>query len=363
MRARAAILVEPNSRLVVDEVELPDPDPDQVIVRVQASGVCHTQIHQIHRRPAPGAPMRLPTLLGHESVGTVVATGHNVGNVQEGDHVLTTWVDRNNADGTLPPVGHATTERPQPKVRWQGREVFAPAATWTDHLIASSRLVVRLDDPEPTDVMGIIGCAVMTGAGAIINTLNVRSGESIAVFGVGGVGLCALSAAAIVDAYPIIAVDVSDEKLAFAKQFGATHTVRAGETAVAAIRELTDGGVHYAIDAIGLAITQRQILEVVRQGYPGGESGGMALLLGVTPPGVQVTLDTSLFSGGRRFTRALGGECRPDRDFSTFVRWYRQGKLKLDELVTRRYELDQINQAVDDLEQGRVSGRSIVTFG
>lgn len=355
-------MVEPDSQLIVDDVELPDPGPDQVIVGVHASGICHTQIHQIHRRPAPGAPTRLPTLLGHESVGTVVATGHDVKNVREGDHVLTTWVDRNNADGALPPVGHATSERPQPKVRWRGSDVFAPAATWTDHLIASDRLVVRLEDPEPTDVMAIIGCAVMTGAGAIINTLEVRSGHSIAVFGAGGVGLCALSAAAIVDAYPIIAVDVSDEKLAFAKRFGATHTVKAGEGAVAAIRELTGGGVHYAVDAIGLAITQPQILEAVRPGYPGGERGGTALLLGVTPPGVQVTLDTSLFSGGRRFTRVLGGDCRPERDFATFVRWYRQGKLKLDELVSRRYELDDINQAVDDLEHGLISGRSIVTF-
>jgi len=140
-----------------------------------------------------------------------------------------------------------------------------------------------------------------------------------------------------------------------------TKSTRAVDT-VKAIRELTEGGVDYAIDAVGLPQTQEQILRAVRSGFPGLYRGGTALLIGLTPPGTQVCLDTSLFAGGRYFTRTSGGDCRPDRDFPLFIRWYREGKLKLNDLVTNRYTLDQINTAVEDLESGRIIGRGIITY-
>ena len=362
MRARAAILVESSRPLLVDEVELPDPGPGQVLVRVLASGICHSQIHSIRRPEAPGAP-HLPCLLGHESIGIVAAIGRNVANVKEGDHVLTTWVDRNNAEGALPPINHALNERPQPKARWKNKEVFASATTWADHLIASERVVVRLANVDPVDVLSVVGCAVMTGAGAVVNALRVRSGESVAVYGAGGVGLCALNAATIVDAYPIIAIDVSEEKLAFARKFGASHTINASNVdPIDAIRKIVAGGVDYAIDAIGVATTQQQIIESVRGGFPGMRRGGTALILGLAPPGVPISVNPNLLVGGRSLTHCIGGDCCPERDFPEFLRWYQEGKLKLDELVTRRYTLDQINEAVDDLAHGRISGRSILTF-
>jgi len=183
------------------------------------------------------------------------------------------------------------------------------------------------------------------------------------VFGAGGIGLCAIAAAAIVDAYPIVAVDLSEDKLGFARRFGATHAVNAREVdPVQAIRQLTGGGVDYAIDAIGLPQTQEQILRAVKAGFSGLDRGGTALLIGITPPDAQVSLDTSLFIGNRSFTRTSGGDCRPDRDFPLFIRWYRESKLKLTDLVTRRYTIDQINTAVDDLEHGRILGRGIVTY-
>jgi Zn-dependent alcohol dehydrogenase len=203
----------------------------------------------------------------------------------------------------------------------------------------------------------------MTGAGAILNTLQVRPGQSVAVFGAGGIGLCAIQAAAIVDAHPIIAVDVIADKLSFAGRFGATHTVNAQKTdAVRAIHELTGAGVDFAIDAIGLPQTQEQILRAARAGYAGLSRGGAALLIGITPPDARALLDTSLFIGNRSFSRTSGGDCRPERDFPLFVRWYREGKLKLNELVTNRYTLDQINTAVDDLEHGRILGRGILLY-
>jgi len=185
----------------------------------------------------------------------------------------------------------------------------------------------------------------------------------VAVFGAGGIGLCAIQAAAIVDAHHIVAVDVTEDKLAFARRFGATETINAREVdPIQAIRELTGGGVDYAIDAVGLPQTQEQILRSVRAGYSGFNRGGTALLIGITPPSRQAILDTSLFIGNRSFTRTSGGDCRPERDFPLFVRWYREGKLKLNELVTDRYTLDQINTAVEDLERGKILGRGILTY-
>jgi Zn-dependent alcohol dehydrogenase len=360
-KCRAAILVEPNQPLVIDEVEFPDPAPDQVLVKLFASGICHSQIHTM-RRPARSAD-RLPALLGHESTAVVAARGRDVRHVKEGDHVITTWVDRDNSTTNQPLVAHALNDRAQSIASWKGKQVSHSAATWAEYAVAQERMVVALPKDVPTDVTAIIGCAVMTGAGAIINALRVRPRQSVAVFGAGGIGLCAIAAAATLDAHPVIAVDVTEEKLAFAQRFGATHVINAKESdSVGAIRELTNGGVDYAIDAIGLPQTQEQILRATRMGYSGLDRGGTALLIGITPPGTQATLDTSLFIGSRSFTRTSGGDCRPDRDFPLFVRWYREGKLKLDELVTRRYELEQINEAVDDLEHGRILGRGIITY-
>jgi Zn-dependent alcohol dehydrogenase len=293
----------------------------------------------------------------------VVAKGRDVKHVHEGDHVITTWVDRDNATTSLPLVDHTLNDREQYTAMWKSQSVSHSAATWAEYALASERVVLPMPGDVATDVTSIIGCAVMTGAGAILNTLRVRSGQSVAIFGAGGIGLCAIAGAAIADAYPIIAVDVNDDKLAFARRFGATHTINSKSVdAVQSIKELTEGGADYAIDAVGLPQTQEQILRAVRAGYSGMNRGGTALLIGITPPNAKATLDTNLFVGNRSFTRTSGGDCKPDRDFPIFIRWFREGKLKLDELITNRYKLEQINMAVDDLEHGRILGRGILTF-
>ena len=361
VKGRAAIFVEPKKPLIVDEVEFSDPGADQVLVKLFSSGVCHSQLHTMGRPPRSGR--RLPALLGHESTGVVAGKGRDVKHVKEGDHVITTWVDRDNAKTTLPLVDHTLNDREQYTAHWRGQEVSHSAATWAEYALASERVVLAMPKDVATDVTSIVGCAVMTGAGAIINTLQVRSGQSVVIFGAGGIGLCAIAAAAIADAYPIIAVDVSDDKLAFARRFGATHTVNSkARDAVQSIKDLTAGGADFAIDAVGLPQTQEQILRAVRAGYSGMNRGGTALLIGITPPEAKAVLDTNLFIGNRSFTRTSGGDCKPDRDFPIFIRWFREGKLKLNELVTHRYTLDQINTAVDDLEHGRILGRGILTF-
>lgn len=360
-KGKAAIFIEPKKPLVVDEVEFPDPGPDQVLVKLFSSGVCHSQLHTMGRPPRPHH--RLPALLGHESTGVVAAKGRDVKHVKEGDHVITTWVDRDSTTTTQPLVNHALNDRAQYSASWKGKDVMHSAATWAEYALAQERVVLPMPNDVATDVTAIIGCAVMTGAGAIINTLQVKAGQSVAVFGAGGIGLCAIAAAAIVDAHPIISVDISEAKLAFARRFGATHTVNGRDAdAVKTIHELTGGGTDFAIDAIGLPQTQEQILRAVRAGYSGLNRGGTALLIGLTPPGAKAILDTGLFAGSRSFTRTSGGDCRPERDFPLFIRWYRDGKLKLNELVTNRYKLNEINTAVDDLEHGRILGRGILTF-
>jgi Zn-dependent alcohol dehydrogenase len=360
-KGRAAIYVEPKKPLVVDEVEFGDPGPDQVLVKLFASGVCHSQLHTMQRPARKG--QSLPALLGHESTAVVVAKGRDVRHVKEGDHVITTWVDRDSATTNQPMVTHALNDRAQYSANWKGQTVMHSAATWAEYAIAQERVVLPMPMDIPTDVTSIIGCAVMTGAGAIINTLQVRPGESVAVIGAGGIGLCAISAAAVVDAYPIIVVDINDDKLEFTRRMGATHTLNAtGLDPVQAIKDLTGGGVDYAIDAIGLPLTQEQILRAVRPGFSGLNQGGTALLVGITPPDAKALLDTSWFIGNRSFKRTSGGDCKPDRDFPIFLRWFRDGKLKLNELITNRYKLEQINQAVEDLEHGRILGRAILTF-
>jgi len=361
MKGKAAIFLAPKQPLVIDEVEFPDPGPDQVLVKLFASGVCHSQLHTMQRPPRPGH--RLPELLGHESTGVVIAKGRDVHHVKEGDHVITTWVDRDNSTTNQPLVAHALNDRTQYAADWRGKEVMHSAATWAGISLAQERVVWPLAAGVATDVTSIIGCAVMTGAGAVINTLQVRSGQSVVIIGSGGIGLCAISAAAVVDAYPIIAVDVSDQKLEFARRFGATDVINSKKAdPIQRIKDLTGGGADFAIDAVGLPETQEQILRAVRPGFSGRSRGGTALLIGITPPNAKAILDTSLFIGSRSFTRTSGGDCKPERDFPIFMRWYREGKLKLDELVTRRYKLEQINEAVADLEHGQILGRGILTY-
>lgn len=253
MPTEARVVVAPESGdMYVADVALPDPGPRQVIVRQYASGICHSQLHQLH------APRRRPTLLGHESTGVVVSAGDAVSHVTVGDTVLVTWVPRNRDEA------RGWNGGVQIDVGGGVMAATADVFTWADHAIVDQSLVVKAPDTMAKDVTAIIGCAVMTGAGAVLHTAGVQSGDSVAVFGVGGVGLSAVVAAASVGANPIIAVDLDAAKLEFARRFGATHGVDAsGGDAVEQIRALTADpsrvafrgtpmeGVDYAFDCIG----------------------------------------------------------------------------------------------------------------
>jgi Zn-dependent alcohol dehydrogenase len=196
-----------------------------------------------------------------------------------------------------------------------GAPTFTGVFTWAEDTIADQQFVVPLDADVATDATSIIGCAVMTGCGAVVNAAMVRAGESVAVIGAGGVGLCIIQAAANVGAYPIIAVDLTDEKTEFAKQFGATHGINAGQgDPIERLRELTGGGVDYAFDAIGARITIEQSLLAARPRRPGDREGGTAVVVGV-PHGDPPTPAMNMIFGGKVYRGAPGGSSRPDRDF------------------------------------------------
>ena len=345
---RAAIQITSGQPLIIDELQLADPRPEQAVVKLLASGICHSQVHELHDDRAR------PTTFGHEATGVVIRAGSEVTRVREGDHVIVTWVRRNAL-----PLGQED--------RWcgasyRGSPIPWPVFTWSEHTLVAEEYLVPIAAGEPADLCSIIGCAVLTGAGAVIHTAQVQPGESVAVFGAGGVGLSAVRAAALRGADPIIAVDLRPAKLALAREFGATHTVDAGAgDPVAAILELSGGGVDYAFDAIGVRQTTETINQVTRPGSPGAaNTGGTAILIGV--PGREMTLNPRAMLSGQRSYRTSLGAAHPDRDFPIYLRWFRDGLFPLEKLVTDRYRLEQINEACAALQAGKIMGRAILEY-
>ena len=362
-RARVAVsrLGEPELRL--EEVMLSDPGPDQVVVKEFFSGICHSQLHELH---GTGGGRHDNLVFGHEATGVVVAVGSNVSHVKEGDHVWVTFINRNPSYRGVP-APRWSVALPDGEVAWS-YDVF----TWADHTIADARFIVPMPQESRKDVTAIICCAVPTGVGAVINTARVRPGSSVAVFGVGGVGLSAVAGARLAGARPIIAVDLKAEKLDFAKKLGATIGINANEVdAVAAIRDLTRqddaydingqpiAGVDYAFDCIGVDATMRQILPAARPGVLGIETGGTAVLVGI--PTGPIELDTNdMMMNEKKYIGVMAGSALPERDFPVLLSWYEQGLLDLDAMVTRRFKLDEINDAVRALERGEILGRAII---
>ncbi|WP_030164844.1 zinc-binding dehydrogenase [Streptomyces sp. NRRL S-813] len=349
MKSKAAIQVEHGGPLVVEEIDIPDPGPDQVTVRNFASGVCYSQVHQLRD---PGLPR--PMGLGHEGSGVVTRVGKDVTHVKEGDHVISTWVPRTPISGL--PVSRPTG------AAFDGRPVIADGDvyTWSEHMVTFADKVVPMSPSDPTDITCLVGCAVLTGAGAVLHTANVGRGQSVAVFGVGGVGLSAIGAAAVAGADPVIAVDLADRKLQFAREFGATHGINALNTdPVEAISDIRPGGVDVAMDAVGAPVTALQILRAVRQGGPRADNqGGTAVLLGIPVSDVSVDLNELLLYQ-RHYCGSLGAT-DPEADFPLFLGWVREGRFPLAKLVTDRFPLDRIDEACVALEEGRILGRAIV---
>jgi len=360
--ARVVVLPVESSVLRVEDVILPDPGPTQVVIKQFASGVCHSQLHQMHR------PRKNPVILGHEATGVVLKAGAKVTHVKEGDIVLVTWVPRDTAKAAELPT--RPTLQVSDGTAGTGEGVF----TWADHTLADQQYVVKADPTIKKDVTSIIGCAVMTGAGAVVTTAKVQPGQTVAIFGVGGVGLSAVAGARMAGASRIIAVDLDDAKLEFARKFGATDTVNASQVdPVAAIHQLTpregeynmrgrmNSGVDFAFDCIGYRKTMEQIVPACRSGQLGGRHGGTAVLVGIPSTPVELSA-IDIVVNEKTFTGSIGGSTVPDRDFAMFLKWHQQGDLDLEAMVTARYTIDQINEATTALEKGQIKGRAILEF-
>ena len=339
---KAAVLYELGAPLRLrTDVEVPAPARGQVHVRLAFSGVCRSQL--MEARGGRGPDPHLPHLLGHEGSGVVLATGPGVTKVKTGDRVVLGWIKG------------AGLDPPGPRYRSGGETISAGAVTtFNEEAVVSENRCVPIPAGVPMDVAVLFGCAVPTGAG-IVAQIAPESGTSVAIFGLGGVGMAALMACVLHDCAQVIAVDVASDKLALASALGATACIDAAKhDPVAEVRKLTGGkGVDYAIEAAGFASTIEQAFAAVR------ERGGRCVFASHPRAGERISLDPHDLISGKRLEGSWGGGSDLDRDIPRFAELYRAKKLPLEKLIARRYRLDDVNRALDDLEAGRV-GRPLI---
>jgi S-(hydroxymethyl)glutathione dehydrogenase/alcohol dehydrogenase len=358
---KAAVLHEFGSKLVIEDVAVADPEPNEVRVRVVASGVCHTdRTMQLGANPLP-----LPLLLGHEASGIVEAVGRDVTYVKPGDPVATTassfcgycrWCQR----GALQHCenkGRSRSPGLPPRLA-QGEtsvEPFVGLGGFAETLLVHERTLVKLPAEMPLDKASLLGCAGITGLGAVRHAAKVQSGETVAVIGCGGVGLNAIQGARLVGASRIIAVDRIPEKLELARRFGATDTVNASEVdPVAAVLELTHGGVDHAIEVVGIETTIEQAFAML-------DTMGTATVVGVARPEMQVRIPAVQLLLEKRLQGTKMGSTRPRIDVPLYCQMYLDGRLMLDELLSDTVPLARVNEALDGLANP-VGARTVLTF-
>lgn len=352
----------PGEPLIVEQVEVDQPGPDEVVIRVVAAGVCHSDLVFLEG----GYPHPLPAVLGHESAGMVTAVGADVAVVAPGDHVITSLsascgvcVYCAAGDLHLCDQKHLTRRGPgePPRLARAGETVhqFLELSSFAEEMLVHQSTVVKVPPDAPLDRAALLGCGVATGLGAVFNTAGVRAGESVAVIGCGGVGLAAVQGARIAGADPIIALDVSPSKLELAARLGATHMVDPGQRdPVAGVKEITGGhGVHHSIEAIGRRDTAQMAFAALRR-------GGTATIVGLIP-GETLSLPTDELFYERRAQGSVMGSNRPRRDIPRYVEMYLDGRLNLDDMITRRISLEDLNRAFDDMREHKAV-RSLVMF-
>ncbi len=340
---KAAILVEQRKPLVIAEIELPQSlDVGQVLVQVHYSGICGSQLGEIDG--AKGEDKFLPHLLGHEGSGTVIETGPGVRYVKAGDKVVLHW----RKGLGIEPV--------PPKYRWDGKTVNAGwITTFNEYAIVAENRVTVIPDDSDLEVAALFGCAVTTGFGVVVNNSKIRIGESVVVFGAGGVGLNIVQAAALAGAYPVIAVDLYDNKLALAREMGATHLINAQKTdARQAILDIAGTvGVDAFVDNTG----QPAIIEM---GYQLTKPEGRVTLVGVPRKGNNIGIYSLPLHFGKGLSGSHGGEAVPQEDIPRYHQLYRAGRIKLRELITDFYSLEEINTAIRKMRDGTLAGRCLI---
>lgn len=341
MKTTAMVLVETGRPLELAELAIPALKPGQVLVEIACSGACGTQV--MEARGLKGEDRWVPHCLGHEGTGTVLETGAAVTKVRPGDQVVLSWIRGSGIE-----AGGAVYD-------WDGRKVNAGGVTtFQRHAVVSENRLTLLPPGLAMELAVLLGCAAPTGMGSVVNVLRLLPGESVVVFGTGGIGLNACIAASLAGAVPVIGVDPNPQRRALAEAYGATHTIdpAAGDP-VAAIRAILPQGADAAVEATGQPAVMEQALRAVRA------QGGRAVVIGNARHGAALTLDPSLFNQGRSLLGTWGGDAVPDRDYARFARLLAAARFDLRGLLSPPYRLEQANQALDDLAEGRV-GRPLI---
>ena len=359
---KAAVFHGPNQPLAIEDVNVDKPRPDEVLLNTGASGVCHSDLHYVDGL----YPKDPPAILGHEGAGIVEAVGDSVTYVQPGDHVITCpSVYCGNCRKCLRGQFHLCLDKParspQDTPRYKlaesgdSPEQMAALGTFAEQMLVHQNSVAKIPDDVPMDRAALIGCGVTTGVGAVLNTAKLPPGATVAVYGAGGVGLSAIQGARIAGASQIIAVDPVGGKLERAEQMGATHTVDASkEDPVEAIKELTGGGVEYSFEAVGNKQAAEQCYECLQK-------GGTATIIGMIPFGQKVTINGTSFLTEKKMQGSTMGSNRFRIDMLDYIDYYRQGKLMLDEMITRRGRLEDVNEAFRAMKAGEVA-RTVLMF-
>ncbi|OGO51317.1 MAG: alcohol dehydrogenase [Chloroflexi bacterium RBG_16_68_14] len=360
---KAALFHGAHQPLSIEEIELDKPMAREIIVRTAATGVCHSDLHFVDGL----YPFPAPAVLGHEAAGIVEEVGEHVTYLKPGDHVIACLsVFCGTCESCL--TGHPnlcrsseTRRGPEdpPKIRLakDGTPVnqFANISSFAEKMLLHENAVVKIREDMPLDRAALIGCGVVTGVGAALNTAKVEPGSTVAVFGAGGVGLAVIQGARIAGARQIIAVDVVESKLGLARELGATHIVDASSRdPVQAIQELTDGGADYSFEAIGLK-------DVAVQAFMCLRPGGTATIIGMIPVGDKVEIEGRHFLSERKLQGSSMGSNRFRVDMPRYIEFYLQGRLRLDEMITRRGRLEDVNEAFRAMKAGEVA-RTVLMF-
>lgn len=357
---RAAVFHGPNQPMTIENLEIEKPGPREVLVRTAVAGLCHSDLHFIEGK----YPWPAPAVLGHESAGIVEAVGSEVSYVKPGDHVITCLsVFCGHCEFCL--TGHMSIcQTPEVKMlpgvakrlRWNGQDVaqFTNLSSFAEQMLVHEHALVKVSPDMPMAQAALIGCGVITGYGAIVHTAKVEPGSTVAVVGCGGIGLSAINAAEIAGAGRIIAVDKDPGKLELARRFGATDTVLAEADTAKKIQSMTSGGVHYSFECIGLKPTTEMCFSMLRP-------GGTATIIGMIPVGTKIELHGPDFLREKRIQGSMMGSNRFRVDMPRLVDFYQQGKLHLDEMISGRLKLEQINEGFAALAKGGVA-RNVIEF-
>ncbi len=366
MQMQAALLTEFNTPFQIEMVEIAPPQAGEVLVKVAAAGICHSDWHVVEGL----SYFPLPIILGHEGAGIVEAVGDGVASLAPGDHVSLNFRaycgscfycqnDKPNLCEVYTPVLRSGLQKDgTSRISWRDQPVhiMTGLGCFAEYVVIPEAAAVPVRQDVPLEIAALVGCAVSTGVGAAIYTADVRPGQSVAVYGAGGVGLNIIMGASLCGADPIIAIDTNSSKMEIAREFGATHSLYSDDQAVAEIQSLTGGrGADHVFESVGLTALQEAAFEATRP-------GGTLTLVGLTPVGSNTNLPGAVITRTEKVIRgSFYGSVNPQRDFPLLLELYRSGKLKLDELVTGVYRLDQINEAYQKMLTGEVA-RGIIAF-